>query len=105
MALPSPRQTGSILPVTSHCSATDGPLVRSAALPLNKWAWALSVAVHDRVCRHIGERLDRQRRIKARLRREVRAADHEQVGNVPALTVLVDDRSLRIAAHAYAALV
>src|SRR5437667_6006307 len=52
-------------------------------------ARALPVAVHDRVRRHVGQRLDRKRRVEARLRREIRAADHEQVGNVPALAVLV----------------
>ena len=68
-------------------------------------ARALLVAVDDRVGAHVGERLDRQRRIEPAHRREGRAADHEQVRDVPALAVLVDDRRLGIAAHARAALV
>src|SRR6185312_4929643 len=42
------------------------------------------VAVDDRIRAHEGERLDGQRRIEARLRRKRRAADHEQIGNIPA---------------------
>jgi hypothetical protein len=57
---------------------------------LHEWARALTVAVRDRIGGHIGERLDRERRIVARRGREVRAADDEQIGDVPALRVFVD---------------
>src|SRR5437867_6620931 len=65
----------------------------------------LLVAIHDRIGAHVGERLDRERRIEAAHRWVSRAADDEEVGDVPALAVAVHHRSLRITPHARAALV
>src|SRR5947209_7168306 len=53
---------------------------------LKKCAGILLVPTDDGVGAHIGQRLDGQRRIEAAaLRREGRAADHEQVRHVPGL--------------------
>src|SRR5262245_43915883 len=58
---------------------------RDRAGSLEQRSRVLLVAVGDGVGAHIGERLDGQRRIEAAHRREARAADDEQVRNVPAL--------------------
>src|SRR5262245_7367646 len=64
----------------------------------------LLITVHDRIGAHVGQRLDRERRVESAHCRVGRAADDEQVRHVPALPVLVHHRGLGIVAHARAAL-
>jgi hypothetical protein len=77
---------------------------RSYEVPLQERSGILLVAIHDRIGAHVGERLDRERRIEAAHRREGRAANDEEVWDVPALPVAIHHRGLRIATHAGAAL-
>src|SRR5262245_63653385 len=72
---------------------------------LQQWSGPLPIAIRDRVGAHIGEGLDGERRIEAALGREGRAADDEEVRDIPALAVAVHYRGPGIAAHARAALV
>src|SRR5262245_36413280 len=62
----------------SSCIAELRHLVCSG---LDQLARVLPVLVHDRVGGHVGERLDRERRVVARRGREVGAADDEQIGD------------------------
>jgi len=57
---------------------------RSYEVPLQERSGILLVAIHDRIGAHVGERLDRERRIEAAHRREGRAANDEEVWDVPA---------------------
>src|ERR1700732_331876 len=78
---------------------------RATESPLQERSGMILVAIHDRLGAHVGERLDRERWIEAAHRWEGRAADDEEVGDVPALAVAVHHRILWIASHAGAALV
>src|ERR1700686_1267866 len=73
-------------------------------LPLHERAGSAFVAFHDGIGAHIGERLDGERGIEAAHRWKGRAANQEEVRNVPGLAVAVHDRSFRVIAHARAAL-
>src|SRR4051812_30345882 len=59
--------------------------LRFAPAPLDKRAGILPVAVHDRIGRHVGERLDGERRIKAAHGRMGRRSHDEEIRDVPAL--------------------
>src|SRR6516165_7426792 len=63
------------------------------------------VALHDRISTHVGERLDGECRIEASHRWKRRAADDEQVGDVPTLAEAVHNGSCWISPHARATLV
>src|SRR5262245_58361417 len=65
----------------------------------------LAVTLHDRIRGHIRQRLDGQCRIESARRAEIGAANHEQIRDVPGLSVFVHHRLRRVAAHADAALV
>src|SRR5207247_8446161 len=57
---------------------------KSKMIALDERPRALSIAVHDRVRRHVGQRLHGQRRIEAADGRKDRAARDKEVRNVPA---------------------
>src|SRR5437667_9488045 len=72
---------------------------------LHESAGAFLVPIHDRIGTHISKRLNGQRWIEAAHRWKCRAAEDEQIRNIPALAVAVSDRHLWSTAHARAALV
>src|ERR1700691_842668 len=77
-----------------------------SAFSSEKLPRAFLVSIDQRVGAHIGQRLDGERRVEAGAHGwEGRAADDEQIRNVPALAVTVHDRILRIAAHPRSTLV
>src|SRR5216684_2493146 len=98
--------TGSYWPIPAWALAPRDSWVgwRAHEWPLNERAGIFLVAVHDRIGAHVSDRLDRERRVEAAHRREGRAADDEQVRDVPALAVAIHHGSLRIIPHARAAL-
>src|SRR6266849_4279052 len=73
-------------------SARPEGSIRATCRSLQQRPGALLISVHDRIGAHIGERLDGERRIEAAARWEGRAADDEEVRDVPALAVAVHDR-------------
>src|SRR5580700_1277975 len=74
-------------------------ILRGISCCLNKSAGALFVAIDDGVGARIGEGLDGERGIEAAHRGKRRAADDEEIGDIPTLAVAVHGRKLGIAAH------
>src|SRR4051812_18403575 len=112
-AAPTPMMTTSAFSVAMLVAPTTVCCVPARRWPNSPWlpgpldqrAGSLLIAIDDRVGAHKGERLNRQRRIESAHGRMGRAAEDEQVGNIPTLAVAVHHRGLRIASHAGAALV
>src|SRR3954454_22426266 len=80
------------------------PTLRTCREPLDQRSGIFAVAIHNRVGAHERDGLDRQRGIEAAHRRVGRAAEDEEVGDVPTLAVAIHYRRFRITAHARAAL-
>ncbi len=78
---------------------------RGEIVALNKRAGIFLIAIDDGIGAHVSERLDGERGIEAAHRWKGRAADDEEIGDIPTLALAVDDRSLWIATHARAAFV
>ena len=74
-------------------------LGRACALP-DRLDFAALRELRDVIARPEGERLDRHRRLPAPRRHHARAVADEQVADVVRPVVLVDDRRLRVVAHA-----
>jgi hypothetical protein len=102
---PIPNRGGARQRFDLNRGAASADVSFAAEARLQQRPRTLGVAIDDRVSAHIGERLGWSGRIEAAHGREGRAADHEQVRDVPALSIPVDDRGPRIVAHARAALV
>ena len=64
-------------------------LVRGAGAKLRERSGIFLVPIHDGIGAHVSDCLDRERRIEPAHRGEGRAADDEQVRNVPALAVAI----------------